>query len=194
MASRYRRGRRGFRAKRNTSWLRSQTGAGISEISGVLDNVVPEASGILYDFSPGAADADLASRFGNGTWTVERLLGCFAIGAGATGSGLVMVCFGIGLIGSRTGVAPASGAVDLSDYPSALAKDAPWMMRVCCFLNLEDFQVEKCEFDIKRSRRLDENSVLFWSVASPDLNTTPADLVRFRGDMRLLLSERGSRV
>lgn len=194
MAMRRRYGRRGYsRAKRNVEWVAQQDA--VLEPNGEFEGGVQEnAGGLLYDFRPSALDPDdRIRRYGDGTWTVERMLGCLGVAAGNGTSGqLVKFCFAIGLLGSPTGVAAQATPFDWNDYPLASAKDQSWMLRMCCFVNLESWTVEKCDFDIHRSRKLSQDSALFWTAEAVGL--PPGGLLRYRADVRLLLSERGSRV
>ncbi len=96
----------------------------------------------LYDFGGALKYAD---NLGGGDWTIERSY--MTVGAAminrAAGSRLVKICVGIGFIQTATSV---SSSVELGDVGTPNAQpELSWMIMLCCYINTEQIQVERCE-------------------------------------------------
>ena len=196
------RGRAGL-PKARVEWLPNPD----SKLVGSLPPGTLQLDTTIYDFSKATQD-DVTAKFGAGDWTVERLL--FSAGAfpqlgtsppAGESAKLIRICFSIGMLNTAlSAVAPGFSSANL-----ASAIDDPqvsWMMRVCCFISLGQFEVTKCEFDLGRSRRIGADSRIVAQIEIgdtageqvPDSDPTNGTTIRFNADMRVLVRQRGSRL
>ena len=137
------RGRSGARGRlpgRRVEWLPlNDVGA---DVMMDFDETLVATQLRLYDFGSVAKYAD---NMGGGDWTIERSY--MSVGAAmfarAAGSRLVKICVGIGFIQTATSV---SSSVELGDVGTpSLTPELSWMILLCCYINTEQLEVERCE-------------------------------------------------
>ena len=155
-----------------------------------LTSASPEPIGVLaYDFSSANKYAD---NYGGGDWTTERLLGGFAVmsdGARAA-QALVKVCFGIGMVMGRTSIGVSTSGADLASVVDGV--QFSWMVRMCCYINVGEAIIERCEFDIKAKRKIAPEARIFVVAGCTPLLANETLVVRY--DYRMLVRQRGSRL
>ena len=169
-------------------WL-GLSDAGVDPTYNVDETLITQQT-LHYDFGSATKYAD---NFGGGDWTIERTIGslgaCTVANAG-TGT-LIKLCFGLGMVMGPTSIASTTSSADLGNPASN--PDLSWIVQVCCYVNLVDFTVEKCEWDVKSRRRISPESQLF-SVLRASNVMSAGDDIQVKYDFRMLLRQRGSRV
>ncbi len=169
-------------------WLPVQDGGSDATFS--FDETAITIKQLLYDFGSANKYAD---NYGDGSWTVERTIGSIGAApiANAGTAALVKICFGIGMVMGPTSIASGVTAADVGD--PANNPDLSWIVSICCYVNMSDLTVERCEFDVKSRRRISPESQLF-AVGRSSNVFTAGDDVQLKYDFRMLLRQRGSRV
>jgi len=210
MAMRRRRGRGGRSGRlppARVEWLPnpiqgSEVG---THIVGSLNDATQREEHILYDFSDtssGVPEA-VAGKYGGGDWTFERTIG----GVGLSGvvasddpNKLIQVCFSIGMLNVATSALdPRSLAVGNIGSPIDDVQIS-WMIRVCCWIRLGQFEITKCDLGMGRTRKIapDSRVVLVAELQGGAGFDQPSDALgaslKYAGDLRWLVRQRGSRI
>ena len=103
---------------------------------------------------------------------------------------LVKVCFGIGMVMGRTSIADTTSKADIASVVTGT--NVSWMVRVCCYINVGEATVERCEFDIGAKRKIAPESRIFLVAGADSVPVNESINLQF--DTRFLVRQRGSRL
>lgn len=179
-------GRRGRLPPARVEWLP----ATVNTANIKLNNVTTIVRQELYDFGDVATVE--GAKFGGGDWTMERMIGHMGIASvGALNPKVIKICIGIGMVGVSGSIVDPAATSTLIQAPGG-RPDLSWMMRICCYVHLQSFSVEKCEFDLGRSRKIEPDAKLVMVAEAAGMVAT--EEVEIGYDFRTLVRQRGSRL
>ncbi len=174
----------GRRSSPRTAW----TEAPINEFEGTLTSAALSDDIELYDAGGASKFGD---NYGGGDWVVDRLIGSVGVTVTtpAAATALVKVCFGVGMVNPKTGIqdAAASGAANPITSP-----ELSWLLLICCYINTDSVQVERCEFDVRGKRIIGPQSRIVAVAAT--ISMPAVAVIDYSGNFRFLMRQKGSRV